>query len=82
MKGIEYLRSKLKRHEERVKLRYKQYDMKYQDSAIGITIPPDIRNRYRSVLGWWPLLCNVVDCDNNLPVVSCCNSLPVVFEVA
>lgn len=52
MEGIEYLRTKLKRYEKRVKLRYRQYDMKYQDLDVGITIPPDIRARYRSVLGW------------------------------
>lgn len=33
-------------------LRYKQYDMKYQDLDVGITIPPEIRSRYKSVLGW------------------------------
>lgn len=52
MKGIEYLRKKLNKHERRVNLRYKQYDMKYQDADVGITIPPDIRARYKAVLGW------------------------------
>ena len=52
MKGIEYLRNKLNKHEKRVNLRYKQYDMKYKDSDVGITIPPEIRSRYRAVLGW------------------------------
>jgi len=52
MKGIEYLRKKLIKHEKRVNLRYKQYDMKYQDADVGITIPPEIRNRYKAVLGW------------------------------
>lgn len=52
MKGIEYLRKKLNKHERRVNLRYKQYDMKYQDFDVGITIPPDIRARYKAVLGW------------------------------
>lgn len=52
MKGIEYLRKKLETHEIRVNLRYKQYDMKYQDAEIGITIPPEIRARYKAVLGW------------------------------
>ncbi len=33
-------------------MRYKQYDMKCQDNDIGVTIPPAIRARYRSVLGW------------------------------
>lgn len=52
MKGIEYLRKKLNKHERRVNLRYKQYDMKYQDANVGITIPPEIRVRYKAVLGW------------------------------
>lgn len=51
-KGIEYLRKKLQKHERRVNLRYKQYDMKYQDADVGITIPPEIRHRYKAVLGW------------------------------
>lgn len=51
-KGIEYLRKKLQKHERRVNLRYKQYDMKYQDPDVGITIPPEIRHRYKAVLGW------------------------------
>lgn len=52
LKGIEYLRKKLNKHERRVNLRYKQYDMKYQDPEVGFTIPPDIRQRYKAVLGW------------------------------
>lgn len=52
MKGIEYLRKKLDIHSKRVNFRYKHYDMKYQDPSIGITIPPEIRTRYRAVLGW------------------------------
>lgn len=52
MKGIEYLRNKLIKLEKRVILRYKQYEMKYQDSEVGITIPTEIRARYKSVLGW------------------------------
>lgn len=51
-KGIEYLRKKLNKHERRVNLRYKQYDMKYQDADVGITIPPEIRARYKAVIGW------------------------------
>lgn len=52
MKDIDYLRKKLEKHATRVITRYKQYDMKYQDRNIGITIPPDIRARYKSILGW------------------------------
>ncbi|WP_179395741.1 phage portal protein [Lacticaseibacillus absianus] len=52
LKGIGYMRVKLAQHQSRVNLRYKQYAMKYQESEVGITIPPQIRMRYRSVLGW------------------------------
>lgn len=52
MQGIDYLRKKLEKHEKRVNLRYRQYDMKYQDADVGITIPPEIRRRYKAVLGW------------------------------
>ena len=52
MKDIEYLRKKLNKHERRVNLRYKQYDMKYQDADVGITIPSEMRSRYKAVLGW------------------------------
>lgn len=51
-KGIEYLRKKLKKHKGRVDLRYSEYDMKRRDVSLGITIPPEIRRRYQSVLGW------------------------------
>lgn len=51
-KGIEYLRKKLEKHKQRVDVRYSHYDMKHHDSSIGITIPPEIRRRYRAVLGW------------------------------
>ncbi|HJA90841.1 MAG TPA: hypothetical protein H9948_08640 [Candidatus Jeotgalibaca merdavium] len=51
-KGIEYLRKKLEKHKIRVDLRYNEYDMKRKDNSIGITIPPQIRKRYQSVLGW------------------------------
>ncbi|MGX6962440.1 phage portal protein [Vagococcus xieshaowenii] len=50
--GIEYLRKKLSMHSNRVDMRYKQYSMKYNDPSVGITIPPEIRARYRAVLGW------------------------------
>lgn len=51
-KGIEYLRKKLSLHKDRADLRYKQYSMKHNDTSVGITIPPNIRKHYRSVLGW------------------------------
>lgn len=49
---LEYLRNKLNAHKKRVNLRYEQYDMKKLDPETGITIPANIRYRYKSVLGW------------------------------
>ncbi|MDT6951844.1 hypothetical protein [Companilactobacillus alimentarius] len=51
-KGIEYLKNKLARRRFRVNMRYEQYAMKHYENEPGITIPPEIRNQYRSVLGW------------------------------
>lgn len=51
-KGISYLRKKLSTTSFRVELRYKQYSMKYNDEQFGITIPAQLRNQYRSILGW------------------------------
>ena len=51
-KGIEYLRNKLSQRCFRVNMRYEQYAMKHYENEPGITIPPEIRNQYRSVLGW------------------------------
>ena len=52
LKGIPYLRSKLASIRNRVDMRYKQYAMQYHDNMIGITIPANIREQYRAVLGW------------------------------
>lgn len=51
-KGIDYLRNKLSSRQTRVNMRYKQYAMKTIENDVGVTIPPQIRARYRSVLGW------------------------------
>lgn len=51
-KGVSYLRNKLNSHQNRVNMRYKQYSMKYYDADVSVTIPSQIRGRYRSVLGW------------------------------
>lgn len=51
-KGMEYLQRKLVSHRNRVNMRYKQYSMKYIDQDVSVTIPREIRGRYRSVLGW------------------------------
>ncbi|MGT2814710.1 hypothetical protein C1M49_06180 [Streptococcus intermedius] len=52
LKGMSYLRKKLLNYKLRVDMRYKQYAMKYNDISVGITIPAEVRMKYRSVLGW------------------------------
>lgn len=51
-KGIDYLKRKLVSKRSRVQLRYKQYAMKHSDYEVGITIPLEIRQRYKAVMGW------------------------------
>lgn len=51
-KGIDYLKRKLISKRSRVQLRYKQYAMKHNDYEVGITIPTEIRQRYKAVMGW------------------------------
>ena len=51
-KGLEYLRNKLAKKRRRVLLRYEYYEMKDVESIATITIPPALRQRYRSVSGW------------------------------
>lgn len=51
-KGIDYLRNKLIYHKIRVDLRYKQYAMKHIDRSRGITIPRQLSQQYRAVIGW------------------------------
>ena len=50
--GITYLRKKLEARRPRVLIRYKQYEMKYQDRALGFTIPPELRQQYKATVGW------------------------------
>jgi len=52
LKGLDYLRKKLVARRTRVKQRYTQYDMKYQDSMLGLTIPPELRQQYKATIGW------------------------------
>ena len=51
-KGIEYLRKKLNARSGRVRHRYKQYDMKYVDFDRSLTIPDNLKENYKAVLGW------------------------------
>ena len=52
IKGIDYLRQKLDLRRRRVMVRYKQYDSKYVDYSLGLTIPGALRRQYRATLGW------------------------------
>lgn len=52
IKGIDYLRQKLDLRRRRVLVRYKQYDAKYVDYSLGLTIPEALRSQYRATLGW------------------------------
>lgn len=51
-RGITYLRKKLEARRPRVLIRYKQYEMKYQDRSVGLTIPPELKRQYTATLGW------------------------------
>lgn len=51
-RGVDYLRKKLEDRRARVLLRYRQYDMKYREADLGLTIPPEIRAKYKATLGW------------------------------
>lgn len=51
-KGLNYLRKKLNKHKRRVEIKYKQYDMKYNDRTVGITIPNSLRASYKATIGW------------------------------
>lgn len=49
---LEFLRRKLNSFETMVRKRYLYYDSKFRENDFGITIPPHIRQMYRSSLGW------------------------------
>lgn len=51
MKGINYLRDKLKTKKTRVNERYKFYEMKNRARDLGISTPPALQN-LKSSLGW------------------------------
>lgn len=51
MKGIEYLRHKLRQKRVRVKLRYRFYEMKNEAKDFDISTPPKLRY-WQSVIGW------------------------------
>ena len=51
-KGKEYLKAKLYQKRLRVRERYAYYEMKDRSYSAEITIPKNLRDQYRSVLGW------------------------------
>ena len=51
LKGVNYLRDKLNYKKNRVKLRYKYYEMKNIVRDLNISTPPDLRF-WMGVLGW------------------------------
>lgn len=52
LKGKEYLSKKLDTHRPRVLERYRYYEMKKDDLSPGMVIPVEIRNLFKSTLGW------------------------------
>lgn len=52
LKGKEYLSKKLDNHRPRVLERYRYYEMKKDDLSPGMVIPAEIRNLFKSTLGW------------------------------
>lgn len=52
IKGKDYLTKKLEAHRPRVLERYRYYEMKKDDLSPGMVIPAEIRNLFKSTLGW------------------------------
>lgn len=52
LKGKGYLSKKLEAHRPRVLERYRYYEMKKDDLSPGMVIPAEIRNLFKSTLGW------------------------------
>lgn len=52
LKGKAYLRRKLDGYRSGVQMRYKYYSMEKKDNTDGVTIPAQIRDKYKAVLGW------------------------------
>ena len=51
-KGIEYLRAKLASKQTYVRKRYEYYEMKYLARDPSPLIPEQLKEAYRSILGW------------------------------
>ena len=52
LRGINYLRGKLKEKRDRVITRYRYYDMKHELRDPSPIIPEELKRNYASVLGW------------------------------
>lgn len=50
--GIDLLRQKLANRRQRVLLRYNHYNQKHIDSELALTMPAQMRARYRATIGW------------------------------
>lgn len=51
-KGIDYLRAKLTTKQNYVRRRYEYYEMKYLARDPSPLIPPEMKEAYKSILGW------------------------------
>ena len=51
-KGVEYLRAKLATKQNNVQRKYDYYEMKYLRPDPSPLIPPNLKDAYRSILGW------------------------------
>ena len=91
-KGIDYLRNKLQQKALRVNLRYEYYEMKDTQTPVGLVIPPELQQMYRSTLGWCSkavdsmadrLLFREFDNDNfEINVIFAMNNPDVLFDSA
>ena len=52
LKGMVYLKRKLKQKESRVNLRYKYYEMKDEGKRLNKIVPVELRSYYTAVMGW------------------------------
>ena len=51
-RGIEYLRNKLRMKQDRVRLRYKFYEMKWDKTKLSPVIPYELKRHYKATIGW------------------------------
>ena len=51
-RGVEYLRHKLRKKQDRVRLRYKFYEMKCDKTKMSPVIPYELKRYYQATIGW------------------------------